>query len=166
MVRTLLLSAALLASAPAAAQTIAVVDFQRAVTETNEGKTAQTKIDTIYNTRRGEIERRTKELEREIEDYRSRAMILSETARAEEEQRLGIKQQQLAQDTMQYEQELQMQYGASLEQLSSKMRTVTTTLAKEKGYDVVLDQAAVVFSSDTVIDMTDDLVKRYNATSQ
>jgi outer membrane protein len=153
-------------SLPAFAQNIAVVDFQRAVTETNEGKAAQTKIDTMYTTRRGEIERRTKDLERDIQDYQARRPILSEQARAEEEQKLGIRQQQLAQDTMQYEQELQQTYGQLLETLGTKMRTLSTTIAKQKGYDLVVDMAAVVYVGDGVSDITDTLVTQYNAGNQ
>ena len=96
----------LLCALPAQAGTIAVIDFQRAVVETDEGKSAQTRIDTMYESRRGEIERMRSELEREAQEFQSQAMILADSARAEREQALIAKNQRFQQTAMQYETEL------------------------------------------------------------
>jgi regulator of protease activity HflC (stomatin/prohibitin superfamily) len=64
------------------------VDFQRAVNETTEGKGAQERLDTMYSSRKAELERMKSELEREIEDFEARALILSDSARREAEQKL------------------------------------------------------------------------------
>lgn len=141
---------------------IAVVDFQRAVNETEEGKNAQQKLDTMFNSRKGEIDKKQKELEAEFQDFQSRAMILSETARAEAEQELLGKQQRFQQLYMQYEQEMQQTYYTMLQDLDVKMRAISEKLAKEKGYDLVIDRAAVVYMGGDTIDMTDALVQRYN----
>src|SRR5690606_790845 len=94
MLRALIACFVLLAATPAFAGPIAVVDFQRAVTETDQGKAAQKKIDDMYESRRGEIERMQSDLEKQIQDFQARAMILSDQARAEQEQQLMLKQQQ------------------------------------------------------------------------
>lgn len=150
-------------SFPAFAAKIAVVDFQRAVTETEQGKAAQKKIDDMYESRKGEIERMQKDLEKQIQDFQARAMILSDQARAEQEQQLMVKQQQFQQRYMQYEAELQQTYAGLLQELDQKMRALSVTIAKEKNYDLVVDRAVVVHMGGEVIDMTPDLVARYNA---
>ena len=48
--------AALLATVPAQAATICIVDFQQAVNETDEGKAAHTRLDTRYESKKNEIE--------------------------------------------------------------------------------------------------------------
>ena len=150
----------------AVAGTIAVVDFQRAVNETDEGKNAQQKLDTMFNSRKSEIDKKQKELEAEFQDFQSRAMILSESARAEAEQELLGKQQRFQQLYMQYEQEMQQTYYTMLQDLDTKMRAISEKLAKDKGYDLVIDRAAVVYMGGDTVDMTDELVKRYNTEQQ
>jgi outer membrane protein len=134
----------LFAAAPALAAQIAVVDFQKAVTQTEEGTNAQKKIDTMYMSRKQEIDKLRTDLEASIQDYQSRAMILSEQARAETEQRLAGQQAQFEQRYMQYQQELQQVYGTMLQDLDGKMRTLVSTIAKEKSYSLVIDAAAVM----------------------
>lgn len=164
MLRATLVFLMLLVAAPAFAGPIAVVDFQRAVTETEQGKSAQSKIDNMYDTRKVEIERMQKDLEKEIQDFQARAMILSEQARMEQEQQLMAKQQRFQQTSMQYEVELQQTYSGLLSELDQKMRALSAVIAKEKGYDLVLDRAVVVHMGGSVVDMTADLVARYNQT--
>ena len=163
LICTVMLASNIVAPVAAWAGGIAVIDFQRAVNETNEGKAAQSKLDTMYASRKSEIETKRNELEAEFKDFQSRAMILSEAARGEEEQKLGMKQQQFQQLYMQYEQEMQQQYMQLLQNLDTKMRSVSEKLAKEKGYDLVIDKAAVVYVGGSTVDMTDALVTRYNA---
>lgn len=164
MLRSIFLFVLLFATVPAWAGKIAVVDFQRAVQETEKGKSAQKQIDAMYDSRKGEIEKMQSSLEKEIQDFQSRAMILSEQARAEQEQQLIMKQQRFQQTYMQYENELQQTYSTLLSDLDQKMRTLSAVIAKEKGYDLVIDRQVVVHQGGEVIDMTGDLVARFNQT--
>ena len=151
------------ASTDALAGGIAVIDFQRAVTETNEGQAAQTKLDGMYSARKTEIENKQKALEAEFNDFQSRAMILSDSAKAEAEQKLMRKQGEFQQLYMQYEQEMQQTYMTMLQELDQKMRQASEKVAKQRGFDLVIDRAAVVYMGGDTVDMTDDLVKAYNA---
>ncbi|MCB9686978.1 MAG: OmpH family outer membrane protein [Alphaproteobacteria bacterium] len=161
--RTLVSTLLLALSAPAFAGKICVVDFQTAVTETQEGKAAQTRIDTMYATRKGELERMQADLEKAIKDYQGRAMILSADAKAQEEQKLGLQQQTFERTYMQYQQEMQQTYGALLGDLDEKMRTIAKDVGASQGCSVVLDSAVIVYASNEVGDVTDVLVQRYNA---
>ncbi|MCB9678554.1 MAG: OmpH family outer membrane protein [Alphaproteobacteria bacterium] len=163
MLRALAFAAALSVSTSAFAGGIAVVDFQRAVNETEEGKQAQTKLDAMYSSRLGELKKLEDELKAEYEDYKNRALVLSDAQKMEEEKKIGMKEQRFLQLNQQYEAEMQQTYYTMLQDLDVKMRTISEKLAKEKGYDLVLDRAAVVYMGGTTIDMTEELVKRYNA---
>lgn len=149
-------------SFPAFAGKIAIVDFQRAVTETEEGKSAQKKLDTMYASRKAEIERLQGELQRQVTDYQQRALILSESARAEEEKKLAAQQQKFESTYTQYQQEMQQTYYTLLQDLDNKMRALVDKIAKEKGFDLVVDRAAVVYHGGETVDMTDELIRRYN----
>lgn len=162
MVRAIAMSLMLAVSTSAWAGGIAVVDFQRAVNETTEGKAAQERLDTMYATRKSEIERLQAELESELQEYQSRAMILSDSARAEAEQELMTKQQRFEGLYMQYQQEMQQAYLSLLQDLDEKMRALSETIAREAGFDLVIDRAAVIYVGPGSTDMTDTLITRYN----
>lgn len=154
----------LAATAPAFAADICGVDFQKAVTETAEGKSAQTKIDGMYATRKGELERMQAELEKAVKDYQGRSMILAPDARAQEEQKLGLQQQTFERTYMQYQQEMQQTYQTMLGDLDEKMRAVAQIVGKESGCTVVIDAAVVVYAGSGYSDITPTLIQKYNAT--
>lgn len=161
--RTVVSTLLLALSAPAFAGKICTVDFQKAVTDTQEGKSAQSRIDTMYSTRKAELERMQSELEKAIKDYQGRAMILSADAKAQEEQKLALQQQTFERTYMQYQQEMQQTYGALLGDLDEKMRSIAKEVGKAQTCAIVLDSAVAVYASEEVGDITPALVQRYNA---
>lgn len=162
-----ILAACLLAFAsPAFAGTICAVDFQKAVTETNEGKSAQTKIDGMFKSRQDEMAKMQADFEKTVADFQKRAPMLAAEARAAEEQKLMGQQRSLQQTAMQYEQEMQQTYMSMLGDLDAKMRTVAADVGKNKACSVVLDSAVVVYAGADVTDVTLDLVARYNSVHQ
>ena len=161
--RSIVLGALLAFASPALASGVAVVDFQRAVNETTEGKGAQERLDTMYSSRKAELERMKSELEREIEDFEARALILSDSARREAEQKLTQKQSSFQEKYVTYEQEMQQTYYSMLEDLDTKMRAIVDKIAKEKGYDIVIDKAALVYVGPGALDITSALIQRYNS---
>ena len=163
MFRSLTLGLLLVVSANASASTICTVDFQKAVTETNEGKSAQGKIDTMFKARQDEVARMQAEFEKAVEDFQKRAMMLAADARGEQEQKLMLQQRNLQQVAMQYEQEMQQTYMGMLGDLDTKMRTVAAEVGKGASCGVVLDSAVIVYAAPDVKDLTTDLVSRYNA---
>ena len=164
--KTLCTLAALLAFAPstAFADKLCTIDFQRAVTDTAEGKNAQSKIDNMYATRKGELERMQAELQKAVEDYQKRAAILSNEARTAEEQKLALQQRTFEQTYMQFQEEMQQTYMSMLGDLDGKMRGIAVMVGKENSCTIVLDTAVVVYSGTEVLDVTGMLVTRYNTT--
>lgn len=151
------------ASTAAAETTVCTVDFQKAASETNEGQALMKKIDSSFKTRQDELARMQKEFEAAVTDYQKRAMLLSAEAKAEEEQKLGMRQQQLQQTAMQYEGELQQMNMTMLQDLDAKMRVVAGDVGKSKNCTLVIDSAVVVYAAAGVNDVTSELVAKYNA---
>lgn len=162
MLRTISLLFVLLFATLAEAGTVAVVDFERAVNETEEGKSAQSQLESMYASRKTELDAMRVELEKEFSDYQQRSAVMSDEARAELEAGIVAKQERFQQLYMQYEQEMQSTYYQLLADLDTKMRALTASIAEEKKYDLVIDKAAVVYSGGETVDMTDDLIVRYN----
>jgi outer membrane protein len=166
MFRNFFLLMALFATLPAHAGKIGVVDFQRAVAETNEGKAATARIETMYQNRIAEMTRVENELKKEYEDYQSRAMILSPEAQQDAQNQIRAKEGRYMEMQSQYQQELQQAQGQALTELSEKIKTVAENLGKEKGFDLVVEASVVLYAGTNVTDLTTDLVNRYNASGQ
>jgi Skp family chaperone for outer membrane proteins len=162
-VRNIALVALLLTSAPAWALKLCSIDFQTAVNDTAEGKAAQTKIDGMYSTRKAELERMQTELEKAVQDYQSRQLILSADAKGQEEQKLALQQRTFEQTYMQYQNEMQQTYMGLLGDLDEKMRAIAQAVGKEQGCTAVIDKAAIVYGGPDLADVTQILVTKYNA---
>ena len=161
--RPVVIAALLLASTPAWALKICAADFQKAVEETAEGKSASTRIDTMYGSRKAELQKLQAALDKGIQDYQSRALILSADAKAQEQAKLAQQDQAFQQKYMQYQNEMQQEYVTALGNLGEKMRTVAQTVGKEQACTLVLDKSVVIYSGTEMSDLTSILITRYNA---
>lgn len=163
MLRPLFLLLALLVASPALAGGLAYVDFQRAVNETEHGKKAQERLQNSFSSKRAAIDRKTQDLQSALMNYQQRQAILNEEARAGAETEIRAMQQQLQADMVRHEQEMSDEYRVVLADLDTQMRALAVKIGKERGFDLVLDQAMVVYAGPTVVDITDDLIRRYDA---
>ena len=155
----------LLFSTTAFAGGIGIVDFQKAINEVKEGKNAKSKIDSMFSQKRSALQQKEKELKDKFTAYEQQKSLLSPTARQEQEQSLMMMQQQYQQLAMQAEQEVQQIYAKEMETLISKMKDISATLGQEKSLDLILEatESGIVYKSPTVMDLTGDLIKRYDA---
>lgn len=162
---TLLTAATLLAPvADAADLKIATVDLSLVMAEVDEGKQAEARLKTIYDGKAAELQGMEANLRTMTEEYQSKASILSDAARQEQEQVLYQAQMTYQQAMVMAEQEMMQAQAQAMESLMAKMKVTATTIAKEKGYDMVLEssQGIVVFS-DPGLDITTEVIQRYNA---
>lgn len=142
---------------------IAYVDFEAAVTQSTEAKQAQERLQQAYAVKLQELQRQRDELQKEFAEYEQKKLIMTDDARTRAEQGLMTKQQQLQQNMMAYQQEMDQQVAVELQKLDDKLRSVSSAIAKERGYDLVVDKAVVVYAGDGVVDMTQAVIQRYNA---
>jgi outer membrane protein len=157
----------LLLVAPATAMAefkVAVVDFQEALTQIDEGTTAMARLEGVRDEKMRTIERMRQDLTAKQAELRNQASILSEAALAAKEEEFMNAQMAYQQAAMQAEQELQQMYLGMMEEFFGKLSAVAEEIGTEKGYNLVLEatESGVVFHSG-VTDVTAELVRRYNA---
>lgn len=150
-------------TAHAADAGIAVVDFNRAVTETAEGKAALQRLQTMAQGKQAEIAQKEAEITTLQQEYESKAAVLSETARRDYETRLQEAYAEYQQMGMMLTQEMQSAEMQVMATLEAKLMAVTEEVAKSKGYSLVLRSEVVVFSNKP--DITDEVVKRFDTGS-
>ena len=89
LLSSLLLALAFFAGPTLAADlTIATVDFNKALNEIEDGKSAQERLDTMYQGKKAEIEQLEANLQALSEEYQAKQAVLSDTARQDYENRL------------------------------------------------------------------------------
>lgn len=164
-IRSLLFASLLFFPSAVFAGGIGVVDFQKAINEVKEGKAAKTKIDSMFSTKRTELQKQEQELKTKYETYQKQKSLLAPAVQQEQEQALMQMQMQLQQAVMQSEQEVQQIYAQEMEALISKMKAISEDLGKSKSLDLVLEatESGVVYKGPSVIDLTPDVIKMYDA---
>ncbi len=142
---------------------VAVVDFQEALTQIDEGTTAMARLEGVRDEKMRNIEGMRQELTAMQAELRNQASILSEAALATKQEQFMNAQAQFQQAAMQAEQDLQNSYLAMMEEFFGKLSAVAEEIGKERAYNLVLEatESGVVFHQG-VDDITDELVKRYN----
>ncbi len=141
---------------------IGIVDLQRVVEASNSGKKIKEeitkkgkKMEADLSSRREEIENLKKKLERE-------AQVMSKDQRDTKEREVDIKIYDFKVLEKKYKEELFKFQNEKLDGMKKEIFEVVQELGKKGGYTLVIEKLGVLYSPETV-DITDELVKQYNA---
>ncbi|RMH00192.1 MAG: OmpH family outer membrane protein [Deltaproteobacteria bacterium] len=171
------LSAALLAGGPAvglaafgaasvaeakipSVRKIAVVDLQRVLQETRQGKAARRKMERSAKAKQKKLDEMRGQLESKVE----KASKLSGEELAKAQERLQREYMEMQQVAFTLQQDLAAQEGKLLEEMYRKIQAVVAKLARKQGIDLVLvrDPGTVVLAGDAY-DITDQVIAAYDA---
>ncbi len=163
MIKSLLMFAVTsgLTFAHAATTNIAVVDMQKAIQSTVEGKKAKTELEGEFEKKKKELQKREVDLKKMGEDIEKKKAVLSEEA-------LGKKQAEFQEEMMKYRDvmgksqvEIQKKERDLTAPILEKMRKTIEKVAKEKGFNLVLENSGSILFADKANDITEDVVKAY-----
>ena len=144
---------------------IAVVDFQKAINEVQDGKDAKTKLDKLYELKQQQLQQMEQKLQTDYMAYEQQKTLLADSVRQQKEQELMMAQQQLQQMALQAESEMQQNYAAEMEALVTKMKKIAEEIGSEKKLDLILEttESGLVYKANQIQDVTDEVIKRYDA---
>lgn len=155
----------LLPSAAFAQQTVKIgyVNLQRAINEVDEGKNAKAKLKKDFEKKQAELDKLQAELKKMKDDFESQTMMLSDDAKRKKAGEFQQKMMQLQQTYMKLQQDLAQAESKATKSIFDKMGKIIEQIAKEKNYDLVLErtESAVLYARENM-DLTDELIKRYN----
>ncbi len=154
-----------LSSLPAWAGGIAVVDFQEAINKVEEGNQTRQEIDALFEQKQQAIAAMEQQIMLKQQEYEANFALLNDATRQQRQQEIMQMGSTYEQARGQAEMEMQQIYTEKMEMLINKMRTISEQIAAEKGYDIVLEstEGGVVYAGPTVTNITEDLIKRYDA---
>ncbi len=164
-----LVSALLLAAAAPKlyAQTtrIAVVDLQRALNETEDGRRAKARLKRLFEKRQQQLDKSQNELKAQKEQIEQ--LIASKAPQKTIQDRAATYQKaliELQSTYMEYQRELAEQEGRLTREIIARMERILRRIGQSEGYTLILErnEGGVVWVPSN-LDLTDQVIQRYNA---
>lgn len=156
------------AAAPSGPAKIAIIAFQPAVAQTNEGQRAFADLQKKYQPKQTQLKSLSDEIDNLTKQLQAQGDKLSDTERAARAKTIDDKKKQLersAEDAQNdFQSEMQELYGS----LAQKVYDVLNEYAKSHGYTLVLDiaqqQSPVLYATEST-NITKAIVDAYNTKS-
>lgn len=156
------------AQTPAAPPTtrVGIINIQRAIAESIEGKKAGEKLQEEFAPKFQELQGKQAETERLQKQLREQERALSDEARANLVRQIETKTKDFNRSSEDLDADFQQAQRQMVNEIGRKMIKVLDEYATKNGYHVVIDvgtsQSPVLWAS-TTVDMTDEIIKLYNA---
>ncbi|MEW5974289.1 MAG: OmpH family outer membrane protein [Acidobacteriota bacterium] len=172
MKKSMVLSAAaLLFAIHATAQTsnvtkVGVLNVFRAIVESTEGKQANDDFQKKYEAKRVELERRQKEIQDLQKQLSEQGRTLNDESRSAMAKSIEAKSTDLQRLQEDAEKEFTELRSEILNRIGNKLAPVVQQYAKEMNFMMILDssnQSSQVIYHTPTIDVTDDIIKRYDS---
>jgi outer membrane protein len=141
------------------------VDFNRALNETEEGKTAKSTLKAEFNERQQKLDIVQNELKKMKEDLDKQRLILSQDALKAKEDEYRNKFMELQQKLGTFKQEMAQKEAAMTAGLLEKLKGIVKDLGSKNSYTMILEKSQdVVLYAPTINDLTDEVIKICNST--
>jgi outer membrane protein len=156
-------SAVLLLAGTASAKElhIGVVDMQRAVSESEEGRAAESQLMGVKKKYEEELNRKLKEFYDEEEKLRKAWSILKEDEKRKRAADSRKKFEALQKRYLDAERELMEKKTKVMMKITKKLNGVIQKVAEKDKYDYIFNGAAVLWAPRHV-DLTNEVIRRYN----
>ena len=146
-----------------AAMRVGVVDFQRAINETEEGKKAEQNLYTALAEKKKKFDILKQELETMRQDFEKQRLVLSGKPLEDKRDALQKKLMEVEQTGAGYEQEMSQKKADALRNIVAGLQKVVQEIGGQEKYDFIFEksQGAVLYSP-IAEDITDRVIKTYN----
>jgi len=155
-------------AAPAGPAKIAVIAFQLAVAQTNEGQRNFADLQKKYDPKRQQLKGLSDEIDSLKKQLQAQGDKLSDAERATRAKTVDDKEKQLQRSAEDAQNDMNQEMQELYNNLASKVYDVMATYAQQQGYTLVLDigqqQSPVLYATPT-IDISKALVEAYNVKS-
>jgi outer membrane protein len=161
-----LLSSALctVSHAHAQAAKIAVVDMQRALNETEDGRKAKSSLKKVFEERQKQLDKQQNDLKTMKESLEKQRDVLSRDVLAKKLDEYQKAFAELQTTYMEFQKELGSKEGDLTKDIIERMQRIMRHVGQTEGYALIIErnEAGVIYVP-TNYDLTDLLIQRYNA---
>ena len=156
------------AALPAGPPKIAIIAFQVAVAQTNEGQRNFADLQKKYDPKRQQLKTLSDEVENLTKQLQAQGDKLSDAERASRAKSIDDKKKQLDRSAEDAQNDFQQEMGEMYNGLAQKVYDVLNTYSQQQGYTVVLDisqqQNPVLYANEST-NITKAIVDAYNLKS-
>ncbi len=143
---------------------IAVVDLQRALNETEDGRRAKARLKRLFKQRQQELDKAQGELKTLKEDIEKNREVWARDVlqkRVEDYQKIFL---ELQQQYVEFQRELSEKEGEMTAQIIARMEQILRRIGQTEGYTLIVErnEGGVVWVPSN-LDVTDQVIQRYNA---
>lgn len=142
---------------------LAIVDLQRVLLETAQGKSAKQDLEAELAKNEAKLKRKAEDLQKQLEDLQSKAKIMSEDQLMVRQQELAIKDQELQQLYAEIGEDISTKEALLMEKIYKNAQTVVGTMAKDEGIQIVLVRSELtVLYANPQLDITNKVIVAYD----
>jgi outer membrane protein len=155
-------------SASAQPSKIAVIAFQVAVGQTNEGQRAFADLEKKFQPRQDHLKSLSEEVDNLTKQLQAQGATLTDAQRNEKSSAIDAKKKQLDRDAEDARTDFQQQMNDLYQSLASKVYDSMQTYAEKEGYTLVLDiseQGSPVLFATQTTNITKAVIDAYNVKS-
>ena len=143
---------------------IAVIDFQKILDVSDEGKAAQAEINNKGKQWEETLQQKGQEIEAARTEFDRESMVMSKEQRLDKEREIRIRINDFQQLQQEYAQAARKMQFELVTKIRGKIEKIVVETGKKEGYLIILErkEAGVIYAPQA-IDITDIIIKRYNA---
>jgi outer membrane protein len=160
---TLLLTLALAPALAAAEQKVGVVDLQRALNEVDEGKAAKALLKKDFDEKQKQLDGKKAEFDKLQTDFEKQAVVMSDAAKKDKAADLERRARELQGLFVQLQKDLSERERDATKGIFDRMAVIVREIADSDGISLVLERGAGVVYAVSSLDLTDELIRKYNA---
>lgn len=142
---------------------VAVVDAQRCILETTEGRRAKKDLESTFAKGQARLDRKAKGLEKRFRDLQAKAAMLSNQELARRQEELIRDQNELQQLSMELQEEVMQKEALLTEKIYKKVAAIVDQMALEEKLQVVLVRSeGTVLYANPKLDLTNRVIVRFD----
>jgi outer membrane protein len=153
-----------LGEAYAQTYTVGVVNVMQAISDSKQGKAANSKLQTKYDSLKKDLEKRSSDLEKKNEDLRRQASTLTQDVLDKRNQDLMKEVENFKGQAQKSTDEMQKAYQDAMAPIGQKAEKIIATIAREKGFSLVLEAGSGgVLFVDPQYEITTEVTRRLDS---
>jgi len=161
-----ILAGSFLAPVVALAETkYAFVDLQRALEETEDGKKAKAKLKSDFDRKQKELDEKQENLKKKKEAFDKKAQLMKPEALQKEQKELQEDFVELQNIYARLQKDLAQKEQEATRGIFGKLQTVVGKIAEKEHFAMVLEKNAAVVWGQPSLDITNEVIRMYNADS-
>jgi outer membrane protein len=150
-------------SAGAASGKIGVINIQQAILSTSEGKKAMAELQKKFQPRQQELQRLDQEIQSLRDQLQKGAATLSDDEQRRLSRELEDKQKLFNRSSDDFKSDAGSDRDEAVRRIGEKMVRLIGDYAQQNGYSLIVDDAQIpVYYASKEIDLTEEMVKRYD----